>query len=175
MREPRQTQHVEGGTVQRVDEERRRRDGEDPADGSPRRFEDDGNGAGTEHEVDCRRSGRAVNEGGEIDEWPAAAGDRANDQQPVERRHGSGGTTHARIEKEREHQRDQQKTDAIDLRLNDEQHPVERIQRQPRGQRRCYCSARTRERACPLVRRLEGNASVVIHRVIVDRSVSSGG
>ena len=44
--------------------------------------------------------------------------------------------TSARKEQERQHERDEQETDAIDLRLNDEEDPVERVEREPDGQHR---------------------------------------
>ena len=150
MREQWKADAIEPGPDQRVDEEDGRRHGQDPADGAARGFEHQDDGQCAEHDVDGERIGGAIDEALEIDERPGERGDSRTCEDPVERadsrrsRPSSGrdfafslrrpappvAAQSGRHEKKRQHQRDEQEADAVDLGLDDEEHPVERVQRQ---------------------------------------------
>ena len=158
MREQRQADAVEPGTDQRVDEE-----GAAPSRaGSSRRSRRAASStrmtvSDAENDVDGERIRGAIDEALEIDERPGERGDRRTGEDPVEsadsRRSRPTGRGFAAVcgarprahrirmdEKKRQHQRDEQKADAVDLGLDDEEDPVERVQRQPDRQGRRQAS-----------------------------------
>ena len=148
MREQRQADAIEPGTGHRVDEEADGRHRQDPADAAPRSFEHEEDGQRAEHDVDAgadrprgRRSAR---------NRPAARRARRSPSATSEQRESSRSDRRSWLrprapappsdEQEREHQRDQQEADAVHLGLDDEEDPVERVQRQPDRQGRRQAS-----------------------------------
>ena len=77
------------------------------------------------------RVGGAIDEAAEVDDRPGERADRRR-RPASSRAHGPRPEAPAPRGKQQKDQneRDEQKADAIDLRLNDEEHPVERIERQ---------------------------------------------
>ncbi len=163
MREQWKAYAIEPGTDHRVDEEGARRRGQDPADAAAGSFEHQDDGQCAEKDVDGERIRRAIDEALEINEWPGECGDSRTCEDPVEpadsrRSRPSTGRGFAfslrppvppvsaqsgRHEKKRQHQRDEQKADAVDLGLHDEEHPVEGVQRQRdrQGRRQAFVNA----------------------------------
>ena len=88
------------------------------------------------NQVDQVRLGRAVDELPEVDERPAQADDRAGDEQPVDDGDAAAAPFDSRVNQKREHQREQQEADAINLRLDDGDDPPQRVDRQRHRQRR---------------------------------------
>ncbi len=165
MREQRKAYAIEPGTDQRVDEEGARRRRQDPADAASRSFEHEDDGQHAEKDVDGERIRCPIDEALEIEERPGERSDRRSGEDPVEsadsrrsrptgrgfavclRRRAPPATTESGwYEKKREHQRDEQKADAVHLGLHDEEDPVERVQRQPNRQGRRQASVNAGQR-----------------------------
>jgi hypothetical protein len=140
MRQQRQAHSIERGPRVRINKKPRRRRRQDPSHRTARRFEDEQHGDGAEREIDRRRIRRPINELAEGDERPRECHDRRADQDPVDERHASGASLAQRKEQKRQHQCNEQEADAIHLGLDDEQNPVEGIERQADAQHRGQAS-----------------------------------
>ena len=134
MRDEPEPDAVEDLPTPPIGDEGNRRRGQDPPDGSPRGFEHEQDRQTAERYVNRQRIRGAIDEAAEIKDGPRERDGRGADENPVEVRDAPGGCRPRREEQEDEDQRDEQKADAVDLRLDDEKDPVERIEREPDGE-----------------------------------------
>ena len=133
-----QADEIEHGTVERVGDEGRRRHRQDRARRAPRRFQHESDQRRAEGDVDGRGIRGAIDEGLEVEDRPGQRRRRRSRSAPSRRaaRARAIGRGPRGIEQETEHQRQEQERDAVDLRLDDADDPVQRVARQPHGQRR---------------------------------------
>jgi hypothetical protein len=127
---------IEQRSVERIHHEGGGRRGQNPARRPARGFQHQRDQRRAERDVDSGGIRRAIDEGLEVEDGPCQGRDRRRDQQPVHNRHAGAIASSARVEQETENQRQQQKRDPVDLRLNNPDDPVERVARQPDGQHR---------------------------------------
>jgi hypothetical protein len=128
-----------------VDEEQQGGCRKNPPRCSTRRFKDDDRCDCAQNEIDGRRRGRTQYEGIEIYDRPGERDDRQQHAQDVERDAGHPETAACwqRKQENRGDQGDQQKADAIDLRIDNADDPVQRIDRKREGQHFAGALAKT--------------------------------
>ncbi len=148
MRDDPEADEIEQRAVIGVREERRCGDGKHPACRAPRRLEHEHDADGAEHDVNRRGIGCAVDEGVEIDDRPEAGGDREQRQQPVRRRHTRFTLRPRRVVEEAQNEDQQQEARAIDERLDDADHPIERVDGQGNGQRHGHPPGPSKQLPC---------------------------
>jgi hypothetical protein len=137
MRDQVEADAIEQRTEVAVQQEHDRRDGQDPSRGSSCRLEHREDQHRAEHEIDRRRRRRAQDEPLDVHEGPDERDDRQRNPREIEQcRAGPIGpagiariSCHREFEK-RQTQRDQQEREAVRVRVDDRDHPVERVRRQ---------------------------------------------
>ena len=128
MGNQRQADTVEQRSRPGVDEEGRARRRQNPSNRAPRGFEHQENREPSEYDVCRQRIGRPVDEAIEVDDGPRERDNRRRDKQSVGRLHTGSPPFVPREQEEDEHERNQQEGDAIDLRLDDDENPGERVE-----------------------------------------------
>ncbi len=96
-------------------------------------FEDEQDGNTAKHDVDRERRRCPVHERIEVEDWPRQRDDAQRGQHPVDRRDLLARPATA-IEKEGQNERDEEKADSIDLRLDNGDNPIQRVQRERDGE-----------------------------------------
>jgi len=137
----------------RVQQECERGCRQHPPDRAAGRFEHEPDGDGSENQIDGGRLGRAIDELPEIDQGPDESDRRESDENPIGERHAirRAQTRGRRIQQERQNQRNEKEGDPVDLRLDDEEDPVDRVRRKTGGRQR-------RDSTCKAGRRPHGGS-----------------
>ncbi len=143
---------IEDRTAPPVGDEGDRRRRQDPPDRSPRGFEHEQDRQTAERDVDGQGVGGAIDEAAEVEDRPRRARrpTAPTSAQSRARRGRRARRAPRREEQKDQDQRDEQEADAVDLRLDDEEDPVERVEREADGEAGRESARRIRrsERPC---------------------------
>ena len=129
MRDQAQTDEVEERPEVPIDQESEGRRRQNPTDGAARRFEHEADRDDPEGDIEPGRRGGAVDELPEVDDRPGQRDHGGAQQQPVDDADAGSRRARTRKQEEGQRQRHHQERDAIDLRLDDADDPVERVGR----------------------------------------------
>ena len=142
MRDEIQADAIEQRSGHGIDEEQQRGNRKHPSCRAPCRFEDDEKCDAPRRDVDDVWRCRAIDKGVDVAERPCERGHYQHDPESVPQRMHPGRSR--RVGDDRQHERDEQEADPIDVRIDDADGPVQRVGRQRKPEYEAGSAARVR-------------------------------